>query len=262
LSHTRKAEARAGDNTGRTRFVKYEHQTAPKEPKHGQKLLFPVQEKRTVYPTSVRHASTVPNVLVSGKNNVKIGRTVEKGPWKGKMLYYVTLEERKTCPAYCLNYMTCYGNNMPFASRVVHDKTFENRLQNQVAVFSARHRNGIVVRLHILGDFYSREYVYLWGIMLARHRSLCVFGYTAWRPDSEIGKAVRRVSRMFPDRWKVRFSNARKSKKLAIERSYTWQYGKPRPEGVICPAQTGKTPTCGTCGLCWTMARPVVFMEH
>lgn len=31
---------------------------------------------------------------------------------------------------------------------------------------------------------------------------------------------------------------------------------------VLCPVQTGKTDCCGTCGLCWTMSRPVEFVRH
>ena len=56
---------------------------------------------RTLFPTTVVTVTeTVPGqLLVSGKNNRKLGGTVEKGRYKGYALYGLSLEERATCPA-------------------------------------------------------------------------------------------------------------------------------------------------------------------
>ena len=33
-------------------------------------------------------------------------------------------------------------------------------------------------------------------------------------------------------------------------------------QAFICPVQTDKTASCGTCGLCWSATKPVVFLTH
>ena len=33
-------------------------------------------------------------------------------------------------------------------------------------------------------------------------------------------------------------------------------------KAFVCPVQTGKTDSCGTCGLCWSATKAVVFLTH
>ena len=55
----------------------------------------------------------------------------------------------------------------------------EARLEREIEVLDVRHGGGFVVRLHVLGDFYSVEYVGLWRRLLRQYPTLRVFGYTA-----------------------------------------------------------------------------------
>jgi hypothetical protein len=68
-----------------------------------------------------------------------------------------------------------------------------------------KHKEGIVIRLHVLGDFYSVDYVKFWEEMLIRHPKLCLFGYTARKGDN-IAHAIWLLNKRFSDRCVIRHS--------------------------------------------------------
>lgn len=231
----------------------------------GARVQLPADHKaltngRTLFPTRVMHASTVPRLLISGHNAAKIGKSVDLGRWRGMPVYTLTLEERATCPTTCREWTTCYGNNMHMARRIIADSAFERRLWAELQNLDGIHQAGFVVRLHILGDFYSQAYVDLWDRALDTFAGLNVYGYSARNPDTdEIGSALWALS---VNRWKrfaVRFSGS------AMPERSTLVVNKAADvpvDAILCPAQTGKTERCGTCGLCWQSKRPVAFLRH
>jgi hypothetical protein len=218
-------------------------------------------EGRTLFPTTVVDAAASPRLLVSGHNQRKIGKAVTKGRWKGLPIYCLTLEERATCPASCQVWHECYGNNMHLARRHRHGTELEHRLIDECLALAAEHPQGFVVRLHILGDFYSVEYVELWHELMKLLPGLHIFGFTAHPPASDIGRAILRWMQWSDEQtdaraW-IRFSGtaAHGLGALVIDSTASSKH-------VICPAQTGATDCCGTCGLCWTMDRPIEFVRH
>lgn len=125
----------------------------------------------------------------------------------------------------------------------------------ELKALAEKHPGGFVVRLHVLGDFYSLTYARFWRLMLAEHPQLRIFGFTAHPPSSPIGRELVEANAE-ADRFWVRFSGdmgAMGSLVIADARASLH---------VLCPAQSGKTDCCGTCGLCWTMDRPVEFIRH
>lgn len=190
-------------------------------------------------------------LLKPGINQRKIGSHVAKGRWSGMPIFTLTLEERATCPRACEHWRDCYGNHMPFSKRYAHGKKLEDKLDSELAALSKAHPEGFVVRLHILGDFYSVHYVMSWGHWLQRFPKLYVFGYTARDKKEDIGIALQTVRKAFPDRWWVRWSHRDKEDWLSTGKS-----------GIVCPVQTDKTDCCGTCGLCWTVKKPIQFLVH
>lgn len=220
-----------------------------------------VTEGRTLFPTTVVSAKQSPRLLVSGQNQRKIGKAVTKGRWKGMPIYCLTLEDRATCPRSCAVWNDCYGNNMHMARRHKHGPDLEHRLIDELLALSKEHPEGFVVRLHILGDFYSAGYVELWHELMKLLPGLHVFGFTAHPPESEIGAAIVRWMQWANDEtdaraW-IRFSgiDAYSLGALVIDREADSQH-------VVCPAQTGATERCGTCGLCWTMDKTIEFVRH
>src|SRR6185437_6327834 len=121
--------------------------------------------------------------LKTGANNRKLAdkrrAEVMTGRWRGMPIYALTLPERETGPDYCPLLRSCYGNRMDRAHRMRPGPELEARLAAEVKILDIRHGKGFVVRLHVLGDFYSPEYVELWRRLLRQYPTLHVWGYTA-----------------------------------------------------------------------------------
>ena len=120
---------------------------------------------------SVFHAHKVKSVLdgmgktekvIKKSKNKKLGKKVTKGIFKNMPIYTVTLEERATCSNTCEHWKTCYGNNMPFATRYKADNALTDAMEIELEELNRKHKNGFLVRLQVLGDFYSLDYCGKW----------------------------------------------------------------------------------------------------
>lgn len=193
-------------------------------------------------------------------DNQKMGKgfaIVQKGDKTGFPVYVLTLQERATCPSYCIHWDNCYGNGMPFAHRFQHGPELEAAIELQIAELAKKHVKGFLVRLHVLGDFYSTQYVMLWGNLLRKYPNLHVYGYTAYKFNSNIGFAIRFISDIFKNRCLIRFSTNDTSNTRMVACSDSV------PGAVTCPQQTGKTESCLTCGLCFSAYKgPIQFLTH
>lgn len=263
----RKAYKSKGDDVTFSRFVKVKG-----EARHlpRRQWALPGLEKphpaidagRTMFAKSVKPVAELGHVLVSGHNNVKIGRDVRKGALRGYWIYALTLEERATCPPTCHHWRSCYGNNMPWAKRVDH--TDQIALQKAIAtdvrkLLRNSRRVGILVRLHALGDFFDPAYVLFWSDLLDREPRLAVYGYTAHAPESPIGRTIAYVKARHGHRFAVRWSNGGAERDCTVPLP---SFDAPTRGAIVCPEQTGKTAGCGTCGLCWSTDRNIGFIEH
>jgi hypothetical protein len=238
-----------------------QHRIAKPVGRRGGVVLMPghsaMETARTLFPSTVVHASVSPRVLIDGLNQRKIGRKVMKGKWKGFRIFTLTLEERATCPSSCKQWASCYGNNMPYARRHIGGEAFEAKLHSELAALQKHHPGGFVVRIHILGDFYSADYVQFWRDALTQFPALHVFGYTAHPPESEIGAQLLDMAVNGWDRFALRFSGAG-FHTLGAE---TIERDEPTPN-IVCPSQLNKTDCCATCALCWQSDRTIAFLRH
>lgn len=241
--------------------------------KESSSLIATDKTHRTRYLKSVKPPDT--NMLKSASYNKKLGKTVSIKKWKDMPMFALTLEERNTCTTACNQYKICYGNNMPFAKR--HDHTDPDFLDNLDASINnvANQRgskDGFVVRLHVLGDFYSKAYVNAWQSALNKYPGLHAFGYTHHRHDSPIGKQLKRMNEVAPDRWQIRFSDDMDDQFRARVISGTYDkslkhftdydHTEVLANELVCPEQLGKTMGCTSCGYCWSSQNPVVFLAH
>ena len=197
-------------------------------------------------------------VLKKGSGNKKLGFKVTSSKWKGSRLYSLTLTERETCPRSCHHWDDCYGNNMPFAFRYSTDGIME-KLEEEIPQLLEKHKDGITIRLHVLGDFYSVEYVQFWERMLLEHPKLTIFGYTANLPGTEVGDAVWLMNVRYAERCAIRYSRNADNDGLG-----RWSAAEQSFEGKSfdCPEQNGKVKNCASCGLCWTTPKTVRFKTH
>lgn len=216
-----------------------------------------LREGATIFGTTVKPAAMVERMLKSGQESRKLGKRVTKGRWRDMPIFMLTLEERETCPRTCLEWATCYGNNMHMAERIADDGTLTRRLWGELAALSARNPAGFIVRLHILGDFFSVEYVEFWRQALADFPALRIFGFTARQPSDPIGQSLLHLVRDEGERVALRFSGGGYETHCAevvdsVENA----------TGILCPAQTSPDRCCATCGLCWATDRTISFLRH
>lgn len=218
---------------------------------------FALVNARTIFPKSVVEAVDAPRLLVDGVNSRKIGRTVMKGRLRGCPIFTLTLEERATCPRTCLEWSRCYGNSMHFARRIRHGEDFERLLWGELAEKQVTHPDGFLVRLHVLGDFYSVDYAEFWAEALEAYPALNIFGYTAHAPGSEIGQVIAQLLGVHPMRFHIRFSgwDGPTDGSVVVDQAEDTEH-------LICPAQLGKTDCCATCALCWHSDRTIAFLRH
>lgn len=227
-----------------------------------------VREGRSLFPTTVVSTASSPRFLVSGSNSPKTGRMIEKGPWSGFPVYTLTLEERATCPRSCPVWAGCYGNAMHLARRNdARDPDFMPALAAEVITVARQHPAGFVVRLHILGDFFSARYVLLWANLLDMCPNLHVFGYTARRvdlDDNESRRTAKAIDVLRAHMWQ-RFAVRTSHDEFGPERSVVVDEDPQQPDVIVCPAQVEATASCSTCGLCWAPAargKTIAFLRH
>jgi len=180
-------------------------------------------ESRTLFPSTVVTVDEdfEDNLLVSGENNRKLGKEVAKGRFKGYALYGLSLEERATCPKDCAASAFCYGNTMQMARRHRIDDLdfFFTVLEDQIRDILTE-QDGLLVRLHVLGDFPSEDYVTWWSTLLDRHPNLACYGYTHRKPrrlgGDKIGDAIEALKQIEPDRFRIRWSAEKPAPDSAI----------------------------------------------
>lgn len=194
--------------------------------------------------------------------NKKLFKKVLKGKFKDYRILTLTLEERATCPRSCHHWGTCYGNNMPFAHRLEHGDDLIYKIDSELY---QQHGKKLLVRLHILGDFWSPEYVYAWHKWLSLYPDLAVWGYTHNWPDSPVKKerdiahAISETRHVFKDRFNIRWSDR---PDLPYSANSEDLQQPEKGKALICPEQLGGD-GCGKCTLCWDQPdRQIIFKTH
>lgn len=211
---------------------------------------------RSAFPSRVYDPHEVARVLKDGHQSRKIGKVVQKGRLRDAPIYTLTLEERATCPRTCAAWSICYGNNMQAAERIVAGTALEAALWSELTALNAAHPRGFLVRLHVLGDFYSEAYVDLWARALDAFPALTVFGFTARLPGTPIGDRLLEIAAGSWGRFALRFSG------MAGDRMASRLADGTDPDAIPCPGQTGQADCCATCALCWQSDRSISFRRH
>ena len=220
-----------------------------------------IENSTTTYIKSVKVPNTT--VLKEGRNNDKLGWIITKTKWRGKRMYSLTLEERATCPPTCHHWDDCYGNNMPFAHRFSHGPELLKAIDDQLQTLTDKWPEGIVVRLHVLGDFWNRAYVNFWAIMLNKYPTLCIFGYTAHYLTHPMRHAIDSLNLCSNDRSMIRYSYNGTYDPIMPHRKFaaTEDY---KGDTFDCPEQTDRIDSCANCGACFNkrITKTVRFLDH
>ena len=119
--------------------------------------------------------------VLKKSSNKKLGTRIVKGIWKNHNILTLTLTERETCPMSCKHWNDCYGNNLHLAKRISTDGLME-KIEADLEALNPK--KSYAIRLHVLGDFYSVEYVEFWNRMFDKFDNIKIFGYTAHEIDN------------------------------------------------------------------------------
>jgi hypothetical protein len=208
-----------------------------------------------MYRKNLHDAGNYKYAVIKASTNIKLGNKVTKGHLKGARIFTLTLEERATCDSECEHWLDCYGNNMPFGHRFKANDALMVSIERDLDKLDAKGKP-YLVRLHILGDFFSVEYILFWRRQLAKREYLNVYGYTRNHPTKPLGYALQLVREQYGKRFAVRFSNY-------PDDPFSAQSEHVSTGGVGCPVQMNRTNSCGTCTLCWEMEdKSIIFYDH
>jgi len=219
--------------------------------------------KTTIYKKNIFELENYQFKLLKPSTNKKLGKKVLKGKYKNYKFVTLTLVERETCPEDCWHWSDCYGNNMPFAHRMSakDEQLLMNRIYNDL-LNSVNQL--LLIRLHVLGDFFSVKYVKFWRKMLNTFDNIALYGYTAnniksiYSDSRAIAKEIIKLNNN--EHCHIRFSNDLKASFSAN----SYDIVKPvKGVSIVCPVQENKTANCGTCGLCWNQKdQQIIFKTH
>ena len=217
----------------------------------------------TIYKKNIHNLNEYKFEILKNSTNIKLGKKVVKGKYANYKLKTLTLVERETCPTDCFHWKTCYGNNMPFAHRIDHED--QNLLQKRIYNELLNSTNKLLlIRLHVLGDFFNVKYVKFWSIMLNTFKNIALWGFTANNINSKISLsrdiAKEIIKLNYSQHSHIRFSNDLTNKFSGN----SYDIVKPvKGESIVCPVQENKTANCGTCGLCWNQkTQSIIFKTH
>tara|TARA_R100001129_G_scaffold110405_2_gene75793 strand:- start:518 stop:1183 length:666 start_codon:yes stop_codon:yes gene_type:complete len=217
----------------------------------------------TIYKKNIHNLNEYKFEILKNSTNIKLGKKVVKGKYANYKLKTLTLVERETCPTDCFHWKTCYGNNMPFAHRISHED--QNLLQKRIYNELLNSTNKLLlIRLHVLGDFFNVKYVKFWSIMLNTFKNIALWGFTANNINSKISLsrdiAKEIIKLNYSQHSHIRFSNDLTNKFSGN----SYDIVKPvKGESIVCPVQENKTANCGTCGLCWNQkTQSIIFKTH
>ena len=151
---------------------------------------------------------------------------------------------------------------MPFAHRFKQGKDLEERIEKEISELNQN--KNYLIRLHILGDFYSIEYVNLWLRLLDQYLNIAIYGYTGISPNSNIGKVIAFGNQKHlatnSKRFNIRYSN----RPNILFSANSLDVQKPQKgKAIICPQQTGQSKGCADCALCWDTEKvAIIFKTH
>jgi len=225
-----------------------------------------VDSGRTAFTNKVERASHPKGglrVFKSSSDNKKLGHGMTvftRGVFRGMPMYYLTLEERATCPSSCAQWDRCYGNHMPFAVRYKMDG-LPKAIEADLEVLTRRHPQGVVLRLHVLGDFPDVAYVRLWDRLLQKFPTVRAFGYSHRR--FAVARALDEVFLKHPGRFVINDSDGAAGSKVRPAARVFEHEADVTAGHVVCLEQVGRSKSCLDCGICMAPVHaPVAFLAH
>ena len=181
---------------------------------------------------------------------------ISRGNLKTGTLPSFSLPVITTCPGktpFCERY--CYGLKGWFTLeqiKRVNDKRLDATLRDDfvdIIVHEIRKSRAPAFRLHVIGDFYSVEYVEKWIEIANTLPKVIFFGSTrSWRCEF-LSEALKR----FRDLPNVYIKASIDWTDNLDPFSCGWRVWSVEGQGVPCPHDLGLVDNCAVCQRCWTV---------
>ena len=160
----------------------------------------------------------------------------------------------KTCPGqtdFCAVF--CYGLRGHFthhSRQAMLERNYQRSLQDHFAsrmIRSIQDNASKVFRIHVVGDFYTPEYIQKWTMIVDALPSVTFYAYTrSWRcPALKEALGNLRSHSNCHLLASIDFTHANRP-------DSSWNTISVEGEGSPCPHDTEMVETCLTCGLCWS----------
>ena len=180
---------------------------------------------------------------------------ISRGNLKLGKLPSFSLPVITTCPGktpFCDQY--CYGLKGMFTLQQIKDKN-ERRLDASlrsdfvpIIVKEIQKTRAPAFRLHVIGDFYSPEYIKRWGQIATILYEVIFFGSTrSWRCEF-LSKPLKE----FRDLENVYMKASVDATDYLDPFSCGWRVWSIEGEGLPCPHDSRAVQDCASCGRCWT----------
>jgi hypothetical protein len=223
-----------------------------------------VRDGTTMWTKQIYDPGDYPYDVIKESQNKKLtedgnpSERIRTGRWAGRKIWTLSLIARRTCARTCQHWVTCFDNNMRNAHRFEEGQALEDRIDLEVPLLLARHPEGVVIRLHVVGDFYSEQYVAVWREKLRRFPLLGLFIYTHRHPGTPIGDAILAMERAYPAQVAHRLSDWD-----GPGASFNGYEGEIEDApATICPMQLGQVKSCASCGLCFNSTIDILVLDN
>jgi len=157
--------------------------------------------------------------------------------------------------------MRAHGRNLLLAQDA---RALEEALRTDLGCLPA----GSVVRIHVAGDFFSKEYARAWRRVAREFDSLTIYAYTRAWTDRAIRRELDRM-RALPNvrLWASSDSTMSVPPGDWLEARVFPAIAEAEDAGfVVCPEQLGRRASCEECQLCWRIPPDsgfrLAFIDH
>jgi len=152
------------------------------------------------------------------------------------------------CEAYCYGFRGNFTmSNVKEANDRRLDATFRSDFVD-IIIKEIRQTRAPAFRLHVIGDFYSVEYIEKWGDIVKALPAVIFFGSTrSWR-CTFLSEALR----MFRDMENVFMKASIDLTDTSSPPSSGWNVWSIEGKEMLCPHDEGKVANCLECKRCWS----------
>jgi hypothetical protein len=177
-----------------------------------------------------------------------------------------------TCPGasqWCLRH--CYNADLRIEKFPINDwnKNLQYYYNDRISLGDKltqildNEPGNIAVRIHSSGDFFERDYIDFWKIIISKTPKVKYWAYTRSWSDVELNKSLEELKSLKNIQLFASWDHTMPTPPKSWRKSIVYKDELTFDSGIVCPEQSGKSPNCATCNFCITELKgDVYFILH